>query len=491
MASTGKMVSKNVAVLFARQIVTWMSTILLMLFLPKRLGPINYGKFYLGQMIVGIFSLLIEFGGHYSITKAVSRDRENVGHIIVDSLAIRSLLWLVSFFAVNIYGFLVGYDTTTKIIIFIFSVGMTWTGARIVFWCSYQGFEMMKYPAYSTIAESVFISLVGVTALLYGVGPIGFTIITVLGTLLNLIVCVKFSHYLTRYFPRVNWSASLALLKDGFPYFLNSVFSTIYYRIDTVMLSLMTPAITVGWYGASYRFFDSLMFIPSIFTISIFPALSRMWGENKMSIGRSVQKSLDFVLILGIPISIGIFSFSKEIIQIFYGLQGYQQSVLLLKIFAVGMLLVYVDIMLGTALLASDKQKQLSILAFCAIFVNVGINYILIPFTQVHFNNGSIGSAVATIITEFVIMLSMSSMLKATILPDCRIAVQMKALLAGVSMAAFLWITNRMEMYWMIQAAVCPFVYLTAIVLLKIFEPSDIELMKGMIPKRLWFWKKQ
>jgi O-antigen/teichoic acid export membrane protein len=486
MAGLGKSVSKNVAVLFARQVVTWMSTVLLLLFLPSRLGPVNYGKFYLGQMIVGIFSLLIDFGGHYSITKAVSRNRENIGHIIVDSLGIRSLLWLVSFITVNLYGFLIGYDVTTKTIIFIFSVGMTWTGARTVFWCCYQGFEMMKYPAYSTIAESMFISLVGVAALVLGVGPVGFTVITVLGTLLNFFVCVKFSHYLTQFFPRVNWRASLALLKEGFPYFLNSVFSVIYYRIDAVMLSLMTPAIVVGWYGASYRFFDSLMFVPSIFTISIFPVLSRMWGENKMSIGRSVQKSLDFMLILGIPISVGIFSFSEEIIRIFYGLRGYQQSILLLRIFAVGMLLVYVDNMLGTALLASDKQRKLSVLAFCAIIVNVGLNYVLIPYTQIHYKNGGIGSAVATVVTEFFIMVSMSTMLRKTVLLNCKTAVQLKAILSGIIMGVFLWLAHLAGTYWIIQAIICGPVYLAAIFLFKTFEPSDIELIKGMIPKRFF-----
>jgi len=33
--------------------------------------------------------------------------------------------------------------------------------------------------------------------------------------------------------------SALALLKEGLPYFLNSLFGVIYYRIDSVMLSLM------------------------------------------------------------------------------------------------------------------------------------------------------------------------------------------------------------------------------------------------------------
>jgi len=197
------------------------------------------------------------------------------------------------------------------------------------------------------------------------------------------------------------------------------------------------------------------------------------------------------MFIIGIPISVGIFSFSEKIIRIFYSLQGYQQSVLFLKIFAVGMLLVYVDIMLGTALLASDKQRQLSVLAFFVIVVNVGLNYALIPYTQIHFNNGGIGSAIATVITEFFIMFFMSIMLRKNVLLDCRIVVQMKAILSGIVLAVFLWLLHLAGTHWIIQAIICAPVYMAVVFLLKMFEPSDIELMKGMIPKRFFPWKRQ
>jgi O-antigen/teichoic acid export membrane protein len=484
MSGIGKTVSKNVVVLLARQVVTWTSTILLLMFLPSRLGPVNYGKFYLGQAIVTMFSLLIDFGGHFSIPKACSRNRENIGHIIVDSLGIRALLWLISFTAVNVYGYFAGYDSTTRMIIFIFSIGMTWSGIRGVLLCCFQGFEIMKFPSYGTIAESVFISLAGILALVSGVGPVGFTVITVVGTLLNLLVCMKYSYMLTTSFPKIRWKASLDLLKDGFPYFLNTIFTVIYFRIDTIMLSLMAPKAVLGWYGASYRFFDSLMFVPSIFTISIFPALSRIWGEKKVPIGRTVQKSLDFMLILGIPIGIGVFAFSREIIRLFYGLNGYFPSVVLLKIFSIGMILVYVDNMLGTALLASDKQKQLSVTAFCAIVVNVGLNYILIPYAQSNFGNGGIGSAITTIATEFFILMSMTTMLHKTVLHDCKISVQLKSIAAGIIMAGFLWLAHMAHVNWIVQMVVCAPLYIGTLLLLKTFEASDIALLTGLIPER-------
>jgi O-antigen/teichoic acid export membrane protein len=491
MSEIGRSVSRNVGILAIRQVSTWASTFILLLFLPRLLGPAAYGKFTLGQSLTDIFALFIDFGGQFWITKAVSRNHEHGAQIMMDAFALRVFLWVISFLCMNLYALIAGYDDITRMIIIIFSLALIWNSGTGVLIGVYQGFEEMRYLALSSIVATSFISGVGVFFLLHGVGPVGFTIIKTLGGLTSFLVCAFFIKRVVGKFPRVNWKNAIHQLRQGIPYLLNSIFGVIYYRIDVVMLSLLTPPVVVGWYGASYRFFDSLMFIPSIFTISIFPALSRMWGEKKMSIGRSVQKSLDFILILGIPISVGIFSFSEEIISIFYGLHGYQQSVLLLKIFAIGMLLVYVDIMLGTALLASDKQRQLSVLSFSAIIVNVGLNYALIPFTQIHFTNGGIGSAVATIITEFYIMLSMTMMLRKTVLLDCGITVQMKAILSGIIMAAFLWLAYLAGIHWIIRSIICAPIYMAAIFLLKTFEPSDIELMKGMLPKGVFLWKER
>ena len=77
-AGAGQSVSRNVFILSIRQILTWSSTFLLLLFLPRYLGPVEYGKLYLGVSVVTMFALLIDFGGRYSITKEVSRAREDV-----------------------------------------------------------------------------------------------------------------------------------------------------------------------------------------------------------------------------------------------------------------------------------------------------------------------------------------------------------------------------------------------------------------------------
>lgn len=485
MSKIGSTVSGNVAVLFIRQVFTWASTFILLLFLPRYLGSENFGKFYLGQSLAMIFMVLIDFGGRYWITKEVSRNREVVGQIMIDAIALRGLLWFFSIIAINIYAYIAGYDTTTRIIIAIFGVSLLWDAATKVIWSCYQGFEIMKYATYSSIASSAFISIVGVAVLSIGVGPIGFTVVTAAGGLLSFIICAVFIPQMTRIIPRVDLKNLIEHLKHGTPYFLNTLFTTVYYRIDTVMLSLMTPKAVVGWYGASYRFFDALMFVPSILTIAVFPAMSRLFGEGS-SVSKSFQKSLDFLFLLGVPISIGVFTFSKEIIDLFFGLSEYAQSVLVLKIFACGMLMVYIDFLLGITLLASDKQRQLSIVSLFALIVNVGLNYLLIPLSQSMAGNGSIGSALATLTTEFIVMSSMLMIIPKNIIENSGIKIQLKTLFAGFTMSGFLWIISFVEINWIIKSVFASAVYFSVIFLIKAIDNADIQLLKTAIPGKFF-----
>jgi O-antigen/teichoic acid export membrane protein len=286
----------------------------------------------------------------------------------------------------------------------------------------------------------------------------------------------------------VNWKAAFEFLKEGVPYFLNSIFGIIYYRIDTVMLSFMSPESVVGWYGASYKFFDSLMFIPSIFTIAVFPVLSRLWGEGKTSLGRPLQKSLDLILLAGIPVSIFAFAFSRQIITLFYGLEGYGESILLLQIFSIGLLLVYIDMMLGTVLLASDKQKEITRISFYAIFINIGINYFFIHYTQYHYGNGGIGAGIATLLTELFIMARMLHAMPKNILRESYITVQLKALGAGILLAAVFYLTYLIHLPWFIQLTLSSSVYIVTLYFVKVLEPSEIIALRSIV-RPLQFWK--
>ncbi len=145
----------------------------------------------------------------------------------------------------------------------------------------------------------------------------------------------------------------------------------------------------MGWYGGAYCVFDVVMFVPSIFTTVIFPIFSKLENDQK-ELSDTFQRSLKYMILSGIPMAICFFLFAEDIVKLFYGLEEYQPSVLLLQVFAPGVILIYIDFIMGSTIMATDKQKTLAWVGFAAILLNVGLNYIMIPYAQQIWSNGGV-----------------------------------------------------------------------------------------------------
>lgn len=479
-----KSVAKNTTVMMVSQLITWLSTFVLMLFLPRYLGSEDFGRLYLAMSVTMIAQVVVNFGGLYSITKEASRAPENTPDLIVNSIGIRILFWAISIVTLVVFSHLVGYSGKSLAIIIILGVSNLWWGATVVLSSCFRGFEMMQYPALGAIVERVFVAVVGVAALLLGANSLVIAVTMAISMLLNFLVCVWFLPRIVTYIPRFDWHASLGLIKTSVPYFLSSIFSMLYFRVDAILMSLMTPAAVVGSYGAAYRFFDTLMFLPVIFSIAVFPVLSRLWIEKEEGLIRTTQKSLDFIALAAFPISASIFVFAEQIIQFFFGLKEYSSSVVVLQILSVTLVLVYIDFILVNALLASDKQRRWSVVTVFALPLNVFLNYYLIPHTQAHLGNGGIGAAIATFVTELFIMISAVVVLPKGILQASRLTGPLKAIAGTVLMLGSVLLLRHWGVPWIIEALIGMVVYCTSVLFMKVLNSSELLFIRDFLSFR-------
>jgi len=467
-----------------QQVITWSTSFALMLFLPRCLGPVDYGRLYLAMSISGIFLLAVDFDGRIAVAKRIARDPQQSGQIIVNALSFRIILWVVAFLAMLTFGFVANYPTTVKILILIFGLELGWLALRTVLNGLFLGHEAVKYSTIGNIVERLFISAIGITALLLGAGVIGMAIIMVTGTFLNSLLCIKFAGRMIPKIPAVDWKQTKKMIREGTSYFLWGIFGVVYYRIDSVMLSFLTPEAVVGWYGASYKFFDVLSFLPGIFSLSILPVLSKLRGKEEGKLAQTTQKGLNFMVIAGIPISILIYFYAELIIKLFFGLQGYGPSVINLQIFSIGLLLVYIDMVLGTALFACDKQRQWATVAFFAMIVNVSLNAFLIPYTQKTLGNGGIGASIATLATEYMVMLSALAIMPKSVFQGSTIAVPLKAIGSGVLMTVVMRYMNLTAVPWYFGGFAGAAIYCAALFLFRTFSANEVELMKSLLSPR-------
>ena len=167
-----------------------------------------------------------------------------------------------------------------------------------------------------------------------------------------------------------------------------------YFRIDTIMLGLLSSKAEVGLYSVAFNLMEGTFFIPSIVMAAIFPGLSQ--AKQFLNYFR---KGLLLLSLTGIAGGGAVFLFAEIIIQMFFA-QEFQGSGEVLKILALAIPIIFWGYLMTQSLVALDHNRiYLAITAF-AVLLNVLLNYWLIP------EYGAEGAAIATVITEALIPLS-------------------------------------------------------------------------------------
>lgn len=462
---------------------TWASTFVLLLFLPRYLGPVEYGRLFLVVSVTGMFSVLVNYGANFLLAKQVARARDRTASILGDALVLRLLLWVVSLIGVIAFALGADYPAPVTLMLIIAGVGLFWDAVATSLYGCYQGNELLQYTSRGIVAKRVFISVGSVVALLLGAQAMMVLIILIVGSMIDALVLAGFSKKMLTAVPHFSWHGVRRQLREGFPYFLLIVFGTIYYRIDTVMLSKMCPEHVVGWYGAAYRLFDSLSFVPHLINVALYPVLSRLWKDEAGLHRRTVVRGIEYVLLAAIPMTILVFVFSPNVIALLYGAERYSQSVLVLRLLTLGLVLLYVDMMLGTTLLSSDQQRKQALIAFAAIPINIGLNFLLIPHFQVTAQNGAIGAAIGTVMTELFVFVAILTLLPKGFFEGFRHRVLLKGIFGGATMVSAIWMLNDYAP-WFVLAPLVMLLFGGVLFWWKTFTVHEMEVFLALLPRK-------
>ena len=481
-----KNIARNTSVMLLQYSLTWGTSFLAMIFIPRYLGPVEYGRLFLATSVISLFRVFIEYGGSYLVAKEVARNPRNSGQILVDAVAFRLVFAMAAFGGVLLTAETGGYPSETNTLLLIFGVGLFGHALYTVLFAVFQGHEKMKYTALSAVVNGFFGNVLSVVAVILWHQAWIIAVIGVSASLIEIGLMVFFARRITVSFPRIRWEGARRQLKAGLPYFMFAIFSALYARIDAVMLSKMTSDVVVGWFGGARKLFEALALFPFIFSTAVYPVLSRLWKQQGDVHRRATQKSLEFMVLLGVPLSIGVCAFARLPIQIFFGLEAYGPTVPVLQILSPGIVFLFIDMVLGTALLASDRQRAQSILALVMIPLNVGMNFIFIPYFHDMYGNGGMGAAVATVLTEVMIMMVMIKLVPRGVLEGFRMSVVYKSLAAGGAMAGGIVLLLWLEVPTVVSAALSVVIFHQMLFLLRTFEPEEERALKSLLtPKGL------
>ncbi len=191
-------------------------------------------------------------------------------------------------------------------------------------------------------------------------------------------------------------------LKPVLNIFVLNLIVSIYINLDKVMLGLLTTNTSVGYYVGATQMTGLLMRIVSSLSTVMIPRLSYLINNNQMKeFKRIAQFSIDFVIAICIPLSLGLYITAPNVINLLCG-PSYAPAIQTLQILSPILIFIAISNVLGIQILYPQGKE--SIVIKCTVVgavVNVTLNVCLIPFLE---NNGA---AIASCIAEFMVTLVM------------------------------------------------------------------------------------
>jgi O-antigen/teichoic acid export membrane protein len=373
-------ITRNSLVLIFSQIAGKIVAFVFIVFIARFLGSQEFGKYSFIVAFIMIPNIVVNFGIDRLLIREVTRDRTRFSIYLTNTLLVKFVfsVLMVGLIYLLISRTNVFQDPVKSVCMIIFSLTIIFNPMQQTLWAVGDAYEEMQYHSILFVLWNLLRSGIGLTVLFSGYGLTtlfkGLLGAEVLNTVLTFVLIIK------RFgMPEcaVDLKFCLNLIKSAVPLALIQIFSTFWFRIDTIMLSVMRGDMVVGWYNAAHNLILTLLFIPSSITNAVFPHFSQLFGSSTKLLKESYDKSFKYLFIMGLPIAVGTTILARRIILSFYG-REYMNSVVILQILVWALAVVFINCLLGGTLLAINREKQVAVILGAGALINFILNYLLI-----------------------------------------------------------------------------------------------------------------
>jgi O-antigen/teichoic acid export membrane protein len=392
-------IGKNLSALVLAQFATAAISIVVLILAPRKLGDAQFGELTVALTYLMFFDLVALLGTNVFLVKTIARDPSRVGSYVFNTLVMKLCLSTVLAVLAISLSYVLGYSTQVRAIIAVGCIGMIVVTLNDALTAGLQGLERMARPAAWGVVQQYVTTGFGILVLLTGRGLILYAITLSCFGFISLVPNIRYLWPELSGHLRIDLSLWKTVTLGGLPFATWAAVSLIYGSIDILMLEAMTNDATVGWYGVAWAWVGFPAFFSSIVVTVFLPSLSHRGTSDSPEFALLANKALRLVMFVGAPAAAGIALVARPMLDLFYP-PDYQHAVPLLRILALHIPFVAMDMILGIALVARDRQKQWLVVGCVAAVFNPLINLGLIPLTTNVFSNGAIGAAVATVATE-------------------------------------------------------------------------------------------
>lgn len=391
------MIALNTGVLVIAQILEKIVNFFIVVILVKYLSEGEFGQYGFVSSYVILFSIFINLGVTGLSTREMSRKPELTPSILT-AVMIPVLFSSILTFAIISWSIALTKAGQTEVInaAKLAAAALILSNITDIFGTIPRSKERMIYTAIPRLIKQLTFFLLCILLLPKGIGLTGVFRLLLFAGLIELLFQLFFSVVILNVLPSRKFDITLCkrMLKEALPLAIVSVSVIIYYKIDSVMLSYMQGDRQVALYTAAYNLAFAFLFLGTSFNQAVFPVLSKLYINSHERLLHIYRLSAKYLTIIGLPISAGMILLSHRIVILVYG-ENYIYSSKALQILMIAFLFMFINGLMGNALISAGNQKGLARIVGRGALINVSLNLLVIPIY------GFTGAASTTVITEF------------------------------------------------------------------------------------------
>ena len=467
--NTVRRIAKNTTVMLASQIVTYIFGFLYIIYAARYLGVEGYGILSFGLSFASIASIFLDLGLSTLLVREIARDKSILNKYLENSTVIKIFLAIMVLLISVIIVYFLNYSKEVIEVVFFASLFYIFSSFSGLFYSVFQAHEKMEYPSIGYALNSILLLAGTLYAISHNFDVLGFAFIFFIASLITFVYSILVCGW-KFVFPKIHVNKTFCkfLIKEALPLSFTIIFAMIAFRIDTVILSLIKGNDAVGLYNAAYRLMEVLIFIPSVFTTSIFPVFSKYHVSSKESLKMSFKMSFKYLNLLGFPIAVGVTLLADKIILLIYG-SAFAPSILILKILIWTLPIIFLTYTFGILMVSINKQDLYMKIVLVTMVFNIVMNILFIP------GFSYIGASVITIFTELISFIMFYYYLSKFI---CKVSIHgaiIKPAIASLIMGLFIAIFD-VNLFIIIPLAII--VYIVSLLILKTFSDEDMNIFR-------------
>jgi O-antigen/teichoic acid export membrane protein len=390
--SVARRVAFNTVAQFVSRLFVALLTLAIIRLSTRYLGARSYGHLVTITSFVTIFSALADWGLAVIAAREIARDQDRAEELIGLNLGLRLTVSLAAIPLALFMAWVLYSDASPQVrtgITLLSGILLTnsvATSAGAIFVARVRN----EIPA--VIESGARVLWLGGVLLIVSTGSSFFSFIwlqlgvstVIAGT--TVLVARRFVKLRPLFRPRL-WKPIVVM---SIPLGIVHAINLIYFRLDSVILSVLRSPSEVGYYGVAYRVIDLVMGLPGFLMIALMPALV---VAKRDRLRHLIQRAFDVLVSLAIPILLGGILLRSHIV-VAISSPEFAPAATPLAILMFGAAFSFVNGVFGHALIALGHQARLIPVAVLALTMNLGLNLLLVP------GLGTKGAAIATAATE-------------------------------------------------------------------------------------------